>query len=924
MKRKFLSLLIAFALILSLFPNIEAKAYSCVVPEINCTFSYDEVQLSYNFNEAGYELKFSKDCETWFGGTSFKRDLNNNKSFYAAIFSGNEIASDIKTIDYPEVFNESNSSTCLKTVFVGDKFQSFNVPDAKFTSSDSNIASVDENGIVTAKKAGDVDISYSVQEDYFDENGHYVNKINGMTMFLTVSNSINTTLSTLYIGDSFDLTKTFPGGIDYSIKSIDNNIVDIENNKIVAKAAGTANIKLDISYPELISTTSNNACTITIKEFAKATVATMTTIDDVLVGNSFKLDLSDIEGTITSIQNNTPDIISIDSNNNVESLKVGAAEILVKSETATKNIETTISFNVCDVQVHEPHGMSGLAKKSINVYMLSGDEIQLDLSQHMNGNDNSYSDTNDNIIKSTYDENTKKLTIKAKSKGMSTCSVTNGSYVVYDNGDFSAWYDVYEFNVYVLDPVLTADMTTLGIDYNQDLPEDFLPYYSIDNKTWTTSGSSISGKFNKDGILYISFPENEFENRRISTVEYKAYTPYASSVRYTTYTNIYSGTNKDININFSKELGNKNSCDNDTNNDIATCTCNISAGTLNIHTNKTGKKVFAVTTGNEETDDWGNSNSSFHRTEYNIYVIEPVIETQNNKIYIKYNENLPEDFKPKFSTDGINWTSSRTLERNTNNDGKIYIDYSNNSFAGNIEEKTFNISMISGMSKDPHTEELTVGTIFEFSGISGYSSFDVSDKDVISFDSSKMTVTAKKPGTSTLTFTYNSKGYNASGAISYFTRLIEYTFIVKESKNTTKTTEYDVDTKLTVITDNSKSKWHNDSVGWWYEKDGSYLKSTWAQIDGSWYYFDSTGYMESNCYRDGCWLSPSGAWDPNYSSGKWMSNAKGWWYQDGNWYPTSQWLKIDGDWYYFKSSGYMAADEWIDGYYLNKSGVWTY
>ena len=43
----------------------------------------------------------------------------------------------------------------------------------------------------------------------------------------------------------------------------------------------------------------------------------------------------------------------------------------------------------------------------------------------------------------------------------------------------------------------------------------------------------------------------------------------------------------------------------------------------------------------------------------------------------------------------------------------------------------------------------------------------------------------------------------------------------------------------------------SDSSGWrYYTSSGSYVKNDWKKIDGNWYYFDSKGYMESGCYRD--------------------------------------------------------------------------
>ena len=39
--------------------------------------------------------------------------------------------------------------------------------------------------------------------------------------------------------------------------------------------------------------------------------------------------------------------------------------------------------------------------------------------------------------------------------------------------------------------------------------------------------------------------------------------------------------------------------------------------------------------------------------------------------------------------------------------------------------------------------------------------------------------------------------------------------------------------------------WQQDTTGWWYQNDdGSYPSNVLKQIDGQWYYFDSTGYMK--------------------------------------------------------------------------------
>lgn len=58
---------------------------------------------------------------------------------------------------------------------------------------------------------------------------------------------------------------------------------------------------------------------------------------------------------------------------------------------------------------------------------------------------------------------------------------------------------------------------------------------------------------------------------------------------------------------------------------------------------------------------------------------------------------------------------------------------------------------------------------------------------------------------------------------------------------------------------NAETRWIQDSTGWWYKMDSAWAVG-WKQIDGKWYYFDSTGYMKYSCYIDGYYLGADGAW----------------------------------------------------------------
>lgn len=96
----------------------------------------------------------------------------------------------------------------------------------------------------------------------------------------------------------------------------------------------------------------------------------------------------------------------------------------------------------------------------------------------------------------------------------------------------------------------------------------------------------------------------------------------------------------------------------------------------------------------------------------------------------------------------------------------------------------------------------------------------------------------------------------------------------------------------------------------------------WKISHGQWWYEYSDGSYAHNEYVDGYWLDGAGWYDSAWN-GSWKTNSSGWWFQSGSWYPTAQWLKIDGEWYYFKSSGYMASNEWIGEYYVGSDGAWV-
>ena len=115
--------------------------------------------------------------------------------------------------------------------------------------------------------------------------------------------------------------------------------------------------------------------------------------------------------------------------------------------------------------------------------------------------------------------------------------------------------------------------------------------------------------------------------------------------------------------------------------------------------------------------------------------------------------------------------------------------------------------------------------------------------------------------------------------------------------------------------------WQKNSQGWWYlNANGTVPKSSWKQIDDKWYYFNKSGYMMTG------WQKLDGAW---YYLGQDGTMKTGWQHISDKWYyfydsgkmASSTWLNNK---YYLKADGSMAVNEYINGYWLDENGVWSY
>lgn len=120
-----------------------------------------------------------------------------------------------------------------------------------------------------------------------------------------------------------------------------------------------------------------------------------------------------------------------------------------------------------------------------------------------------------------------------------------------------------------------------------------------------------------------------------------------------------------------------------------------------------------------------------------------------------------------------------------------------------------------------------------------------------------------------------------------------------------------------------RGQWMHDSNGWWYvDASGSYPSNEWRAIDGSYYYFNGSGYMCTN------WLNYGGAWYWLGGSGAmatgWQSIGGSWYFFDDSGAMATGWKQIGGTYYYFNGSGAMQTG-WLNAgsawYYLSGSGA---
>ena len=113
------------------------------------------------------------------------------------------------------------------------------------------------------------------------------------------------------------------------------------------------------------------------------------------------------------------------------------------------------------------------------------------------------------------------------------------------------------------------------------------------------------------------------------------------------------------------------------------------------------------------------------------------------------------------------------------------------------------------------------------------------------------------------------------------------------------------------------------SVKYYFGTDGV-MKTGWVQDGKTWYFMDKkSGVMKTGWIQDGKWYfmdKKTGAMKTG-----WVQDGKKWYFMDKkSGAMKTGWVQDGKTWYFLKKDGSMAANEYCGGYWLDKSGKWTY
>ena len=110
----------------------------------------------------------------------------------------------------------------------------------------------------------------------------------------------------------------------------------------------------------------------------------------------------------------------------------------------------------------------------------------------------------------------------------------------------------------------------------------------------------------------------------------------------------------------------------------------------------------------------------------------------------------------------------------------------------------------------------------------------------------------------------------------------------------------------------------------WYYLDPTtgIMQTGWQYLGNKWYYLRSSGAMATGWYLDGSTWYYLDAQNGDMKTG-WIYVGNTWYYLRSSGAMVTGWFQVNGKWYYAYSSGALAVNTTVDGYYVNYNGEWV-
>ncbi len=298
--------------------------------------------------------------------------------------------------------------------------------EVSWSTSNDNVVSVNQNGYITAKSAGNARITVTTSNgltDYCDVS---------VTNRIIEANSIkiNKSSTTIIEGGSetlnviFNPTNTTNKTLTWESSNSSVASVD-QNGKVSAKSAGSATITAISSNNKTSSCTVNvSKKTINVTSIKLNNTSLTLEIND---KRSLTYEITPSDATnqnVTWVSSNSA-VVSVDNKGNITALKSGSAVITVKSVDGSKTSQ-------CNVTVKEPLKVTGIEISIRNMTLNIGETYNLNYTIKPDGanskvtwssSDNSIISVDNGKIKALK-EGSAKITVKTEEGYKDTCTVT--------------------------------------------------------------------------------------------------------------------------------------------------------------------------------------------------------------------------------------------------------------------------------------------------------------------------------------------------------------------------------------------------------------------------------------------------------------------------------------------------------------------